>query len=42
MLLSPSDYVVAFTAVKGSITADENGSVRGVVGAKNAEQTNRS
>ncbi len=40
--LLPSDYVVALDAVKGSLTADEKSVVRGVVGAKNAAETNRS
>jgi hypothetical protein len=33
MLVSPSIYVVAEDAVKGDMTADENGVARGVVGA---------
>jgi hypothetical protein len=35
-------YVVAGIAVKEGMKADENGVVRGVVHAKNADGTNRS
>jgi hypothetical protein len=40
--LLPSIYVVVGDAVKGGITAEKNGGVRGVVSAGNAAGTNRS
>jgi hypothetical protein len=40
--LLPSIYVVAGDAVKGGITAEKNGVVRGAVSAENAAGTNRS